>query len=687
MEDAIRFFQCNRGIIEVVPLQTYSSALVFAPECSIIRQEFGRNVHQGIPLVFNRPNTWGAYTHTLLGHRDEVTSLAFSSTPRLLLSNSMDGTARIWEMKTGNCQQILHFGTRHFEVAISPDSKKVASWDSTYIYIWNTDTGEKIHTLYGNGKYFLSIAFASDSKMVASVCQNKTVWIWCTDTGKHLRTLQCHEEEGTNSWINISFSDDLRYVVAASNTATTVWEFETSQEICNLTQQEKHTCYAVAFSPNSKLLASAHKSSYELSKHFPHGGVSYIDVWCIATGSKLKTCHTELQSAFLRELAFSSNTELVVPTMQGLCHWRFQSSSVFDHETSVTKFQILSSIALSFDMKFLAGSERRNNTISIWNLNSSDNNADALNEYGTSTRDINRVVISPDSSLAALSSSDRAVTLWRTDTGQRCQTFTGHSYEVTAINFSHDSSVMITSDRKRTLRFWQTATGECINVLSVLEINDANDSSNWSKALSKIAVSPDLGILVGGCIEELFVLQKFNETEYKCIAQYPAPQKGERVMNVEHIAASLHSAFVSWVIDDEYRFMLEHWRIDTGESVKLRVGHKYRSISHQEKYNGFLIPTYSYWGQMPTKDQCSWITKNEEWLIWIPKEFRSWRWDSSGSILAIGLNSETLLIMDFSRQPNAVACEDGEIKSSKRKRRESSLGITTEKRFQEQENI
>jgi WD40 repeat protein len=206
MEDAIRFFQSNRGIIEVVPLQTYSSAMIFAPECSIIRQEFEKTVCQGIPLVFNRPKTWGACIHTLLGHKDEITSVAFSSTSHLLISNSRDGTARIWEMGTGNCQQILLFGNYHWLVQISPDSKKVASSDSTRIYIWNTDTGEKMHTLHGDGRKFQSIAFAADSKLLASACPDKTVCIRCTETGQLLQTLQCYEGECNEHLIRLAFS-------------------------------------------------------------------------------------------------------------------------------------------------------------------------------------------------------------------------------------------------------------------------------------------------------------------------------------------------------------------------------------------------------------------------------------------------------------------------------------------------
>ncbi|EHK44650.1 hypothetical protein TRIATDRAFT_181405, partial [Trichoderma atroviride IMI 206040] len=453
MKDAIRFIQSNRGIIEAVPLQTYSSALAFAPEFSLIRQEFIQGVRQGIPLVLNRPNTWGARVHTLLGHREKIMSLAFSPTSRLLISNSLDGTARIWEMETGNCQQILLFGNHHWLVKISPDSKKVASSDSREIYIWTTDTGEKMHTLHGDGRKFCSIAFAPDSKVLASAYSDKSVLIWCTETGKLLQTLQGHKEEHNKHSVHIAFSPNLEYVVVAGGSAAAIWNIETAKEICNLSRRGEGIFLAVAFSPDSKFLASA---------HWFDGLDSCINLWCVATGRKLRSCYTKFHSLFLEKLAFSSSTELVVPTTKGRCHWRFQSSSKFDDTISVSNTQGLSNIDFSFDMAFFAASDGIGNIISVWQLNSSGSSADALNEYGTS---INCVAISPDSSFVASSSFEGAVTLWRVDTGQRCQTFTGHTDTVTAIAFSHDSSIMVTGDAGKILRFWQTVTGECINVL------------------------------------------------------------------------------------------------------------------------------------------------------------------------------------------------------------------------------
>ncbi|KAL6889130.1 WD40-repeat-containing domain protein [Trichoderma evansii] len=579
VEDVIRFIQYNRGTIESLPLQTYSSALAFAPEGSIIRQEFINNVCDGISLVLNRPNTWGTCVQTLFGHRDQIMSLAFSPASHLLFTSSLDETARIWEMETGNCQQILLFGSYHGLAKISPDSKKVASSDSTKIYIWNTDTGEKMHTLHGDGRKFWSIAFAFNSKFLASAYQDMNIWIWCTETGNLLHKLQRDGKECNNLWIHVAFSPDLRYVVAAGESAATVWNIEAAIEICNLPRQGEGSILAVVFSPNSKLLASAHWYHYQ----YLSGPNACINVWCISTGSKLKSCRTRAHPLFLEKLAFSSNTELIVPTTKGLRYWRFQSSPNFDNAISATNTEGLSNVDFSFDMAFFAGSDRMSNTISVWQLDSSGNSASDLDKYGTYIHDAARVFISPDSSVVASSSSDKTVTLWRTDTGKRCQTFTGHTHEVTAMTFSHDSSIIVTGDEKRTIRLWRIATGECITVLSMMEFTSADDANHWRQFLNQIAISVDLGIIACGSRYEIFILKKNNEEGYKCIAQYPAPMIEERTREFEYIAVSADSAFVTWK-DWKYsgEFSLEHWHIDAKSSVKLHVGHQYRSMSYEE---------------------------------------------------------------------------------------------------------
>lgn len=89
-----------------------------------------------------------------------------------------------------------------------------------------------------------------------------------------------------------------------------------------------------------------------------------------------------------------------------------------------------------------------------------------------------------------------------------------------------------------------------------------------------------------------------------------------------------------------------------------------------------MIPVHGNGVRASGTGAYAWIIQREEPLLWIPKEFRprsARHWDFQGSILAIGVNSFRMLIVDFSRHPNAVACKDAVGVNGVKRERKGSL--------------
>ena len=89
VKDARRFVLSHRYMIETAPLQLYSSALIFSPQKSIIRQQFLEQVPHWITRKPVVQEDWGQLLQSLEGHTDNITAVAFSPDGHLLASSSI----------------------------------------------------------------------------------------------------------------------------------------------------------------------------------------------------------------------------------------------------------------------------------------------------------------------------------------------------------------------------------------------------------------------------------------------------------------------------------------------------------------------------------------------------------------------------------------------------------------------
>jgi telomerase protein component 1 len=164
-----------------------------------------------------------ALKQQLLGHKGPVTAVGLSANGSNAISASLDGTARVWNLRSGACEQVLE-GYRGFvsRAAIAADGAVAVTVDGTTtgneyrVRVWDLATGQCRRTLDCGGASYPSAAVTADGRLVV-VSANDRIWVWDAETGSCLRTIWT-ERTG-----DVDMNSDGSWVTTAGK-AVWVWD-------------------------------------------------------------------------------------------------------------------------------------------------------------------------------------------------------------------------------------------------------------------------------------------------------------------------------------------------------------------------------------------------------------------------------------------------------------------------------
>ena len=108
---------------------------------------------------------------SLVGHSGDVLSAAFSPDGSLLATASADGSAILWDSRSGKVvHRLIGYSGRVQSAAFSPDGSLLAtaSFDGSAI-LWDSRSGQVVHRLKGHSGWVQSAAFSPDGSLLATV--------------------------------------------------------------------------------------------------------------------------------------------------------------------------------------------------------------------------------------------------------------------------------------------------------------------------------------------------------------------------------------------------------------------------------------------------------------------------------------------------------------------------------------
>jgi WD40 repeat protein/tRNA A-37 threonylcarbamoyl transferase component Bud32 len=389
--------------------------------------------------------------HTLRGHGQAVSCVAFSPDGQRLATTGYDKTLKVWDAATGKQVDARPLGEVGQCLAFSPGGEWLALTyfvpdegqavavdllDTTWqrqvslrghrgtvpavvfdpaglrvatagsdrtLRVWDAASGRLLQAFRSDAAPFSAAAFSHDGRVLAGAVGDPAdfsdvtvglVLLWDAATWKPSRTLSGHE----NGVLTVAFSPDGKQLASGGrDQAVRIWDPATGQELRTLRGHTDRVTH-VAYAPKGRLLASA---SYDGS----------VRVWDPAGGRLLRTLRGH--TGPVQWLAFNPAGDRLA-------------------------------------------SVGNDGTVKVWDpaLDPDSRTLRVHTKAGTG------VAFSPDGSKLAACGSDGVIKVFDTGTGRVLQAPTGHSERVWSVEFSPGGDRLLSAGQDRTARVWDAATGQ-----------------------------------------------------------------------------------------------------------------------------------------------------------------------------------------------------------------------------------
>jgi WD40 repeat protein/serine/threonine protein kinase len=361
---------------------------------------------------------WRRYLESgmwLSGHENAVSGIAFSPDGRTLASVGHDGTLRLWDTEKAEPRATIRGHTGSIlALAFSPDGNTLATMnDDRIISIWEMPGPRLKTTINGTEANSNALTFSPAGDTLATSGGGAAVLLWDLATA-HVRARlgQTHNVNG------IAFTLDGKSLISAEVSGVLrIWDAKTGGEKAKASVPGHRNCWAVAISPDGRLLASGGDDN----------DISLWDVRSLALRATLTG-----PGGPVKYLAFSRGGRELV------------AGSVRPNAKAKTGVQ-------------------------LWNVNETLGRAKTERRpeatFDLSNTDFTAVQLSRDGRTLALASNDALIRLWRPiRQSERLAPMSHTPDEAWAVAFSPDGTLLATAGdnerRSKCLKVWDPATGK-----------------------------------------------------------------------------------------------------------------------------------------------------------------------------------------------------------------------------------
>ncbi|MEP3476419.1 MAG: TIR domain-containing protein [Hyphomicrobiales bacterium] len=465
------------------------------------------------------------------GHTRNIRALAISDDSNFIISGALDGTTRIWDLKSG--KQRLKIDGHHCK-----DGRK-----------------------YLNGCQIYAAAISSDGRFIITGANDKTARVWDTKTSTQVTVFKKH----IDSVSSIAISTDGAFAVSAGSaysspefwdTTVWIWEIETGKPLTSLKGHSRPVS-DLAISPNGEFIVTG---SYDSTGR----------IWNSRTGQLYAVLKGHLGP--IHRVAISHDGSFIVTCSSDRTVRVWDARTGKPHKILTGHTEDVYSIVVSPDDKFIVTGSL-DASARIWDIQTGTQRA-IIEKYSSYK---NNIAISPDGKNVYIITGN-SISILNSATGKQVALINGNERRPTNLLASPDGEFLVTTSDDYTVRVWDLKT-----------ISDKNILFGHSQAIAKVAISPDKNFVMTASWDDTAkVWNVINRTE---TAKLIGHKSSIRAINVSPQNQSIYTG--AGVFDDDKDYSARAWNTKTGKQEKTFIGHTHGINQIATSGDGRFIVTAS----------------------------------------------------------------------------------------------
>ncbi|KAL7822280.1 hypothetical protein V8C26DRAFT_390564 [Trichoderma gracile] len=649
IEDVYHFLLYHQVGIGLAPLQVYSSAIIFTPESSLIRQLYEKT--EGPKWITARPDMpsgWTARLQYLDEHPGSVIALAFSPDNTQIASGLSDAIARVWGTETGACLHVFKCHSFIESLAFAPDSKRLATGLLTGLEIWDLMSGTKLHAfIHANYMHVSVMASASDRAQLSALCKG-LIRTWDLDDGVELKA----HELGEKRCHDIAYSPDGTLLAFVSDAKGV-------QHIWNLTAN-KHLAIADVADDEELLSWSARFSSDASRLAVPT--LSCIYIFEASTSEHLQTLEEDLDASmsfgFLadpkRLMSVSKDTSFRIwDTTTGTC-LRQLSRDGLPHTTYLA--------VPSPDGMLIAETQRGSKAsgVQLWEMTTKPLSNSIT---GESTEELTAIALSPDGAQIATASISRTggnmIKIQDSFTGARTE-FPWSGTTIDYLAFFPDSN-RLASGGEDIIQIWDTATGLNVQTIETESLTVASSHGMIRPFSSAIAISSN-GDLVAASFTHHQEAAMWDLTSTEILQRFRlmTDNVADRFVAAAFLSDDARLGFVSrkgavYICDTNTGGVqvFQHFfePLDCYQPCPLQLRKELQVLDGESEDNDEpqkqVQPRMFDTSGFKASRDGTWILKGQQRVLWLPPDYRPSKVVSHDGSVAIRFGGSQSLLLRF----------------------------------------